>query len=83
VKSLSLSSEQLSSQSHYDFGMRAVNAILVACGKLKLVMTDHEDIIALRALYDVNIPKFTANDIPLFKDIASDLFPGVNIPESK
>lgn len=63
--------------------MRAINAILVASGSLKLRMTEHEDIILVRALFDVNIPKFTNNDIPLFKDITSDLFPGVILPEFK
>jgi dynein heavy chain len=43
-------------------------------------MTDSEDIICLRALMDVNLPKFTINDIPLFKSITSDLFPGVERP---
>ena len=60
--------------------MRALKAILTAAGNLKRIMTNSEDIICLRALMDVNIPKFTINDIPLFKSITSDLFPGIELP---
>ena len=61
--------------------MRALKAILTAAGNLKRVLNDTEDIICLRSLMDVNIPKFTYNDVPLFNSITSDLFPGVQIPE--
>jgi len=61
--------------------MRALKAILTACGRLRQVLDWSEDQIGLRALKDVNLPKFTTNDIPLYQGITSDLFPGIELPK--
>jgi dynein heavy chain len=84
VSTFKLSSEQLSSQFHYDFGMRSVKSVLYASKKLKRTFGDSltEDKLLLRALEDVNVPKFLKEDIPLFKNIIKDLFPTTQKPQS-
>lgn len=83
VQLYKLSSEQLSQQDHYDFGMRAVKSVLVMAGSLKRANPElNEDAVLIRAMRDSNVPKFLRDDLPLFSAIVQDLFPHVEITDS-
>ena len=75
-----LAREQLSKQHHYDFALRALKSVLVMAGSLKRENKDvKEDLVLMRALRDMNMPKFVFEDEPLFLGLISDLFPSMDI----
>ena len=75
-----LSSELLSKQHHYDWGLRAIKSVLRVAGILKRADPGfEEEAILMRALRDFNTPKIPSNDIPIFLRLISDLFPGLDL----
>lgn len=73
-----LSSEMLSPQSHYDFGMRALKSVLSMAGIVKRKMPDaSESEILIQAMNNSNIPKLLGNDKTLFQSLVTDLFPKI------
>ena len=68
-KNFRLCSEQLSYQAHYEYGLRAVKAVLDAAARFRVMHPEEEDEfrIILRAMTDINLPKFVSEDIPLYK----------------
>ena len=40
-----------------------------------------EQHVLIHSLRDANMPKFLAEDVPLFESIMDDLFPGIKPPE--
>ena len=75
-----LSEEQLSKQYHYDFGLRALKSVLVMAGSLKRGSPNiSEEKVLMRALKNMNMPKFVHEDVSLFHGLLEDLFPGMEI----
>lgn len=55
------------------------------CGLLSLArcyfrVFSPQDVVLMRALRDMNLPKFVFEDVPLFLGLISDLFPGLDCP---
>lgn len=77
-----LATRQLSRQDHYDFGLRSMVALLRYAGKKRRQHSHFpEEQMVYLAMQDMNIAKLTADDLPLFNGIMSDIFPGVSLPE--
>ena len=98
----SLCEGQLSSQPHYDFGLRALKTVLVSSGTLKrqhltemnrdldtisdAELMEVERTVLLASVSETMVPKFVAQDIPLFNSILAGVYPGtephtINQPE--
>ncbi|CAM2111263.1 unnamed protein product [Caretta caretta] len=85
-----LACNQLSQQDHYDFGMRAIKTVLLRAGQKKKelkiqnydtsVPAEEEALIIINSVKEANLPKFLAEDVPLFENIMADLFPGITVP---
>lgn len=75
VPFFNLCSEQLSAQPHYDFGLRALKAVLVSAGQLQRVKSDDgasekptaEQEIIIRSVHETILPKLVASDVSLLK----------------
>ena len=98
VSLFELCSSQLSSQSHYDFGLRALKSVLVNAGNLKrredkerektqkgmdIPIEEWEQNILLRSVCNTLIPKLVSEDITLFNSLLKGVFPNCVIEEVK
>ncbi|EAR94592.2 dynein heavy chain, cytoplasmic protein (macronuclear) [Tetrahymena thermophila SB210] len=98
VSLFELCNDQLSSQPHYDFGLRALKSVLVSAGNMKRVeiskvenlsnftdaqIQEFEQKILLRSVCETIVPKLVSDDVPLLSNLLSGVFPGSSIPEIK
>ena len=80
----SLMVQQLSKQDHYDFGMRALKSVLTLAGGIKRESPNlDEELLLMKALYDMNIPKLVTEDVDLFMALLRGTFAGVELPENE
>lgn len=80
-----LCKEQLSNQSHYDFGLRALKYVLVSAGNIKRDElqqeqssddTDEQQIL-IRSVCETLVPKLVSEDITLLFSLLQDVFPNI------
>ena len=98
VSLFELCGSQLSSQSHYDFGLRALKSVLVNAGNLKrredkerqatgknkdVTIEVWEQNILLKSVCDTLIPKLVSEDITLFNSLLIGVFPDSKVEEVK
>ena len=86
VSIFDLCRKQLSKANHYDWGLRAMKAILSTAGKEKRShLEERESLLLVNCIVDCTRPRLVSNDIPLFDGIVHDVFPDVQtekvIPE--
>lgn len=78
-----LMKKQLSKQTHYDFGMRAIKSVLNASGRIKRENPDMDEVsVMIKSIRDMNLPKFIAEDVILFDNLFIDLFPDCEEPSN-
>ena len=91
VSLFELCNYQLSSQPHYDFGLRSLKAVLNSAGSLKRAQTREESMpleifeqnILLRSLCDTVVPKLVAEDTPLLSNLLLGVFPRCRHPQAE
>lgn len=90
-----LCEEQLSAQSHYDFGLRALKSVLCGAGDLKrraIAQKDLSDLdgslgdternVLILSLVNNISPKLVPEDITLFTSLLQSVFPNTELPST-
>ncbi|OHT14597.1 Dynein heavy chain family protein [Tritrichomonas foetus] len=78
VSVFDLCRKQLSNEHHYDWGLRAMKAILSTAGKQKRNDLDKdESLLLVQTIRNNTAPRLVSIDLPLFDAIIKDVFPQV------
>lgn len=76
VRLFQLNADVLSPQNHYDWGLRAIRAVLFIAGSLRRSSPQEDEAsLLLRALRDANLAKLVSGDVDMFSRLLDALFP--------
>nr|XP_022905741.1 cytoplasmic dynein 2 heavy chain 1 [Onthophagus taurus] len=79
IEIFNLSSQLLSKQHHYDWGLRALKTVLTSCGQnMKRNNQENELNLVVRALRMDTISKLTLNDSKKIDALIQDVFPSIS-----
>ena len=92
VKLFQLCEERMSTQSHYDFSLRALKTLLISVGGSKrkfqetnaaedsqILMT--ETLVLVQTTCNNVLPKLIADDVPIFGSVLHEVFPGSSVSQ--
>lgn len=73
-----LCAEQLSDAPHYDFGLRALKAVLVRAANVRREQPEGDEARAIvQSIHDTVPPRLVADDVPLLSELVADVFPDI------
>ncbi|XP_014210223.1 dynein heavy chain 7, axonemal-like [Copidosoma floridanum] len=76
-----LCNDLMSSRKTYNLKLRSMKCVVARAAQLKFASPDEdEQTLLFRSLIDVNIPQLAANDIVIFRNVLSTIFPGAVLP---
>ncbi|XP_060221083.1 dynein axonemal heavy chain 14 [Meriones unguiculatus] len=83
-----LADKQLSTQDHYDFGMKTMKTVLIMSEKKKQeykrdssknLSENEESLVIIEAIQEATLSKLLPEDVPTFEKIIEDVFPGITV----
>ena len=79
-----LCKEHLSSQRHYDWGLRVIKSVVRIAGALKRAdQSLDETTLLMRAVRDCNLSRIVSRDLDLFMGLIGDIFPNIDCPRHR
>ncbi|CDJ36189.1 LOW QUALITY PROTEIN: uncharacterized protein EMH_0009970 [Eimeria mitis] len=80
VQVFSIASALLSQQTHYDWGLRAMKAVLVNAGEVKKREPGLDETAAMMHALRSIVPRLVMDDVPAYLGLVADMFPQHPVP---